>query len=192
MVNEYAGCLFVLGMVTPVPSDCPRPSSIDLALEEHRSRTIAKSTSDSTGRVKRCTAEPVRFEAIRIPSTKTGITGDKKEKLCRLRRLLGEFFSQTFWPSSITAPVRRSSSRTARCVTSPPYFFTRLANEAFEPVIRRRLGRPNLFVKRRSVRHASITLLVGAYEFLRISNTPVSSKRLTSARLNPVCAATRE
>jgi hypothetical protein len=195
IVKEYSELRRVLGTVTPVPSDSLKPSSIDLVLEEHRSRTISKSTRDSTGSVRRWIeeedAEPGFRDASRMPSTKTGRTGDRNAKLLRPRRL-GDAWSQTVCPLSFTAPVLRNSSRTALCVTSPPYFLTRLAKDVPEPVIRRRRGRPNLSANTRSVRHPLITLSVGACALRKASSTPLARSRLTSARLNPVCAATLE
>jgi hypothetical protein len=195
IVSEHSEARRILGTVTPVPSDSLRPSNIDLVLEEHRSRTIARSSCDPTGRVRRRTdgeeAEPDFLDASRMPSTNTGRTGDRNAKLLRLLRL-GDALSQTVCPLSFTPPVRRSSSRTALCVTSPPYFLTRLAKDALEPVIRRRRGRPNLLANRRSVRHPLITLSVGAFALRKVSRTSLARSRLTSARLNPVCAATLE
>jgi hypothetical protein len=195
IVKEYSELRRVLGTVTPVPSDSLNPSNIDLVLEEHRSRTISKSTCDSTGSVRRWIEEedpePGFRDASRMPSTKTGRTGDRNAKLLRLRRL-GHAWSQTVCPLSFTAPVLRSSSRTALGVTSPPYSLTRVAKDVPEPVIRRRRGRPNLSANMRSVRHPLTTLSVGACALRKASRTPLARSRLTSARLNPVCAATLE
>jgi len=97
IVHEYSELRRVLGTVTLVASDSLRPSNIDFALEEHRSRTIARSNFDSTGKVSRWMeegADPNRPEASRMPSTKTGMTGVRNAKLLRLREL-GDTRSQT-------------------------------------------------------------------------------------------------